>query len=105
MNAKQIENRNFYQYSFGLFLIGVGTTLAVLASCYIVNSPMISVLVGDNMVEWINANAYFVVYGSLMAIILGTLFKWRAEDTQEALENTTRLVDYDELKQRQAARR
>ena len=105
-NSQRIAERNDEQKVVGTGLAVIGVVIALFGAFYICAAPTASILASaDDGVLWISIHAHeFCWIGAWMAS-LGTLLKWKAEDSQEAFEKTTRFVDRDELRELQASRR
>lgn len=105
-HADRITQKNDRLKVVSIGLIGLGILVILVTAIYILNASTVSILAAeDGMIGWIGAHAYEIGWISFLIAIFGTLLKWRAEDSQEVLEKTTRFVDYDELRELQAARR
>lgn len=97
-NAERIENRNTLLYGIGLVIAGSGILSLMIGAIYIMclkTAHVVISVTGDAWMQAFAANRYTECLVGMMLICLGTLVKWRAEDSQTALERTNRYVSYN----------
>ncbi len=97
IDTERIENRNTMLYAIGLIIAGSGILSLTVGATYIIcnsTAHFIVSMTGDSWMRALVVNRYINCWIGLMLLCLGTLLKWRAEDSQEALERTNRYINY-----------
>ncbi|KKU70896.1 MAG: hypothetical protein UY31_C0014G0003 [Candidatus Wolfebacteria bacterium GW2011_GWE1_48_7] len=106
--ARRAENRNNFHYCLGLLLAGIGVVCMILGTMYIMScsvTPVTVATIDDSWIRTMVGVRYDALWVGLSLLCLGTLLKWRAEDSQTTLEKTNCSVDYDILTARRSERR
>lgn len=76
-----------------LSIIALVVGLIYVVSIDVVRSPLVSIMaVDDSWVRFLGTESYYIIYSSMALLCLGTLLRWRAEDSEESLEKTNRYV-------------
>lgn len=91
--AQRIENRNTVSYYFGVTCSGIGIVLITLGVVYITSclvNPVVTATISDSWIRTMAHTRYDITWIGLALFCLGALLKWRAEDSQTALEKTNR---------------
>lgn len=100
MNAfEKQEVWNTIVYVFGLILTWVGLAWLVVGGIFALNRETAQIILLDGADSWITFMAihrYDLVWAGLMVICFGVPLSWQAQDNQDLLALTNRLVDFTE---------